>query len=211
MAFEQISRGARRWDVSALPDQITAHTESADGRTAGYLHVKLFDEETGKDIEFLVPDLPGEWTSTLADDNRTDRLTFFRAASVLWLFVDGRQLMATDKRGLAVHRAELVIQRAAVLFGSDAKPPLVLVVTHKDEGDPNRPSIDTILACAMDTGFVTEVIEVASFSKAPDAVVPGTGLSELIKTLRANVGEGPQALAENRRLGARSMMNFRNA
>lgn len=209
MALEQISRGARRWDTNALPDQVTAHTESADGRTAGFLHLKLFDEQTGKDIDFLVPDLPGEWTTTLANENRTDRLAFLHAASVLWLFVDGRHLASAETRSLAVHRAQLVIQRIALLFGTSPKPPLVLVVTHRDQGAPHRPSVEAILVQGSNVGFSIGSIEVASFSNSAD-IAAGTGLAELVKTMRTDVIHAQGALTEGRRVGARAVMNFRN-
>lgn len=75
MAFEEICRGARRWDVANYPEQLTLHTEITDERTAGFLHLRL-KAETGKIVDFLLPDLPGEWSTSLIDSNRTDRLNF---------------------------------------------------------------------------------------------------------------------------------------
>lgn len=211
MAFEQISRGARAWDKDSLPDQITAHTKLADGRTAGFLHFKLFDAEHRRNVEFFVPDLPGEWTTTLVDQNRGDRLEFLRAADVLWLFVNGQQLTNAETRGRAVHRAELTIKRTAALLGDGIRPPLALVITRRDEGQPHEASIDSILQCATSQGFAASVIEVASFSKHPDVAPAGTGLVELVRTLRPKVRVAPEVLLDERRPGARFSLNFRRS
>lgn len=209
MAFEQISRGARAWDRDLLPDQVTAHTEISDGRTAGFLHLKLFDSEFQRDIEFFVPDLPGEWTTTLVDQNRGDRLEFLRAADILWLFMNGHQLTNTETRGLAVHRAELMINRTSALLGDGIRPPLALVVTRRDEGVAHQGSIDSILQCAIKNGFDASIVEVASFSKFPNVAPAGTGLVKLIKTLRPRVDGGRKVLMDDRRPNARYSMNFR--
>lgn len=211
MAFEQISRGAREWRKDALPEQVTAHTESADGRTAGFLHFKLFDQARSRDVEFFIPDLPGEWTSTLVDQNRSDRLEFLRAADVIWLFVDGRQLATAKARQEAVHRTQLVIRRAADFLGAGVRPPLALVVTRRDDGQPHQASIDAILGTSSDEGFDARVIEIASFSMHPDVAPAGAGLVELVKTLRPKVRIAPEVLVDERRAGARFAMNFRNS
>jgi len=211
MAFEQISRGARDWKQDSLPDQITTHTESADGRTAGFLHFKLFDTALRQDLEFFVPDLPGEWTSTLVDHNRGDRLAFLRAADVIWLFMDGQQLAGANTRGEAVHRTELVVKRVAALLGDDVRPPLVLVVTRRDEGQPHQASINSVLRCATDEGFEASVVPIASVSKQHEVIPAGTGLVELVKTLRPKASPVSQVLLDERNPEARFSINFRMA
>jgi hypothetical protein len=211
MAFEQISRGARAWDENVLPDQITAHTESADGRTAGFLHFKVYDIELQRDVEFIVPDLPGEWTTAFVDENRRDRLEFLRAADVLWLFVNGEQIADSATRGHAVHRTELVIRRTAALLGDDIKPPLAIVVTRRDEGQPNQAALDSLIQCATTNGFSSTSIEVASVSKSPEVAPAGTGLVNLVKTLRPDARIEQGVLSDERRSGFRFAMNFRNS
>ncbi len=51
MAFEEISRGARRWDAN-YPEQLTSHTEISDERTAGFLHARLRTKVDNKPIDF---------------------------------------------------------------------------------------------------------------------------------------------------------------
>ncbi|WP_429279598.1 TRAFAC clade GTPase domain-containing protein [Paraburkholderia sp. GAS41] len=211
MAFEQISRGARAWDKDSLPEQITNHTESVDGRTAGFLHFKLADLELQRDLEFFVPDLPGEWTTTLADSNRIDRLEFLRAVDVIWLFVNGQHLANAEARGHAVHRAEIVVKRTAALLGYSIRPSLALVITRRDEGQTHQASVDSILQCATSHGFAASVIEVASFSNHPDVTPAGTGLVELVKTLRPQVRIAPEVLLDERRSDSRFSMNFRRS
>ncbi len=211
MAFEQISRGAREWRRDALPEQVTVHTELADDRTAGFLHFKLFDQAHGQDVEFFVPDLPGEWTSTLVDQKRSDRLAFLRAADVIWLFVDGQQLANARARQEAVHRTQLVIRRTADFLGSRGRPPLALVVTRRDEGQPHQPSIDAILGTSADEGFDARVIEIASFSRHPDVAPAGTGLVELVKTLLPKARTERKVLMDERHPDARFAMNFRTS
>lgn len=211
MAFEQISRGARNWKPDSLPDQITTHTESADGRTAGFLHFKLFDMALRQDLEFFVPDLPGEWTSTLVDHNRSDRLAFLSAADVLWLFMDGQQLADVNTRGEALHRTELVVRRLAALLGHDVRPPLAFVVTRLDEGQPHQASINSILSCATDEGFDASIVPIASVSKRREVTPAGTGLVELVKTLRPKARPASQVLLDERHPGSRFSINFRRS
>jgi hypothetical protein len=87
LAFDEISRGARRWNGGAPPEQMTNHTEPPDHRTAGFLHLRLRDRESGVRHDVLLPDLPGEWSTSLIDSNRVDRLDFLKAADVIWVTV----------------------------------------------------------------------------------------------------------------------------
>ncbi len=89
MALNEISQGARRWNKGSPPEQMTAHTELAEDRDAGYLHLRLRRIKDGDVFDFLLPDLPGEWSDSLIDRNRTDRLAFMKAADVIWLMADG--------------------------------------------------------------------------------------------------------------------------
>ena len=71
MALDELARGARRW-VEGMPEQMTAHTELG-GRAAGFLHFKLLRASDCSPVHLLIPDLPGEWTTSLVENNRTDR------------------------------------------------------------------------------------------------------------------------------------------
>ena len=88
MALDELSRGARRW-TGAMPEQMTSHTERGDGRSAGVLHFKLMNISDRARLHLLIPDLPGEWTTSLIDNKRTGRLSFLQAADAIWVMVDG--------------------------------------------------------------------------------------------------------------------------
>ena len=82
MAFQEISQGALRWNEGEHPQQLTTHTKLADGRSAGFLHLRLMPTEGSEAVDLLLPDLPGEWTTALTDSNRFDRLDFLKGADV---------------------------------------------------------------------------------------------------------------------------------
>lgn len=211
MALEQISRGAR-WQDTNLPQQLTAHTEIADGRTAGFLHFRLFHENGNQSLDILMPDIPGEWTDALADENRTDRLQFLRSSSVIWLFIDGRALEKLEQRQLLVHRMETVVKRLSSFFGMSSKPPITFVVTRLDQAVPHASSVQKLIEYAQSFGFESNSVNVASFSQNGSEIQPGTGLSDLISNLPGK--QEPLTVSwpdAPKREGARSIMNFRGA
>lgn len=209
MALEQISRGAR-WNDTDVPQQLTAHTEIADGRTAGFLHFRLFHEFGRQSLDILIPDIPGEWTTALADENRTDRLQFLRGSREIWLFIDGRALENIEQRGLLIHRMETVVKRLSSFFGATSKPPIAFVITRLDQAVPHAPSIQRLVEYAKGYGFETRSVSVASFSQNGSKIQPGTGLAELISSLPGKQDPGTTSWQDaNRRDDARSIMNFR--
>jgi hypothetical protein len=68
--IDDISRGARRWNQGQVPEEMTIHTELADERTPGFLHLRLRRLNDGKMLDLLLPDLPGEWSDSLIDHKR---------------------------------------------------------------------------------------------------------------------------------------------
>jgi hypothetical protein len=209
MALEQISRGAR-WHDTNLPQQLTAHTEIADGRTAGFLHFRLFHEVGNRSMDILIPDIPGEWTDALVDENRTDRLQFLRGSRVIWLFIDGRALENIEQRGLLIHRMETVVKRLGTFFGLSSKPPISFVITRLDQAVPHAPSVQKLVAYGRSHGFESSSVSLASFAQGGSEIQPGTGLSDLILSLfgrqEIRIDSWPDA---PKRDGARSIMNFR--
>ena len=120
-----------------MPEQMTAHTELRDGRSAGFLHFKLNRKSDCTRLHLLIPDLPGEWSTDLIDNNRTDRVKFLRAADAIWVMVNGQTLIEKDQRLDTIHRTSLLIDRIAEFFSPDV-PTVRLVVTHLDLGKPRR-------------------------------------------------------------------------
>lgn len=208
MAFVSISHGARRWNEGQPPEQLTVHTEQADDRSAGFLHLRLRPANHQLPVDLLLPDLPGEWTTALVDTNRVDRLEFLKRADVVWLMVDGQQLCATSTRHLALHRTKLLIQRLARHLVS--LPPVVLVVTRRDRGTPDQATLDELKTEARDRGLDLEVVSIASFADA-GAVTPGEGIADLIATSTRSVSKTPALWPEASDLtvGERAIMRFR--
>lgn len=211
MALEQVSRGARRWDATALPEQLTAHTESTDGRTAGYLHLRLHSQTQQRSLDLLIPDLPGEWTSALADENRADRLEFLRSASVIWLFVDGRQLLDLDKRNHAIHRTEIVLKRLVSFIGK-GMPPVTVVITHRDKGVPDD-DVRSRLSQATDRlGIRASIVHIASFTSNEQVTKAGSGLVDLLEPLTTCASQGRASWSDSpRSADGRSMLAYRDA
>ena len=139
MALDELSRGARSWH-GAMPEQMTAHTELKDDRSAGFLHFKLNRKSDCTRLHLLIPDLPGEWSTDLIDNNRKDRVRFLRAADVIWVMINGQTLIKKDQRPDTLHRTSLLIDRIAEFFSPDI-PTVRLVVTHMDLGKPGQESL----------------------------------------------------------------------
>jgi len=176
MAFDEISAGARRWDEGKIPEQMTVHTELKDDRSAGFLHLRL-RSNVQDSIDILLPDLPGEWTTSLVDNNRVDRLQFLKAADLVWLMIDGRQLSAPEHRQWAIHRTKLLMQRFVELI--TPAPPVILVITRRDKTEIDAATLDELKSEAMAIGLTMTVAQIASFADEGE-IQPGTGISDLI-------------------------------
>jgi hypothetical protein len=207
MAFNEISQGARHWNEQGeIPDELTVHTELADDRSAGFLHLQLRPSADAPLLDLLLPDLPGEWSTALMDESRVDRLAFFARADAVWIMLDGRQLADAATRRWTVHRTQLLVQRMAELVEPSTK--VTLVVTHRDEVEPPAESLQAIVDEASAFGFTLAVRYIASFAKE-GPMAPGTGIADLVADVRgAPAGTLPfwpeTALPETR-----AMLRFR--
>ena len=177
MALDELSRGARSWH-DAIPEQMTAHTELKDDRSAGFLHFKLNRKSDCTRLHLLIPDLPGEWSTGLIDNNRTDRVRFLRAADAIWVMINGQTLIKRDQRPDTLHRTSLLIDRIAEFFSPDV-PTVRLVVTHIDLGKPSEESLQKLREHAAKNGIDLSISHIASFSKT-DGIPPGEGISDLM-------------------------------
>lgn len=177
IALDEISRGARRWN-NGYPEQMTLHTELADDRQAGFLHLRLLREADSKKIDIVVPDLPGEWSRQLITRADSDRFGFLGSAEVLWVMVNGRDFYQSATRQAAIHDTTNLIERLSALLKS-SRPRLILVSTWRDISNFPVEAFDRIKAYAKPLGFDVELASIASFSEN-DAIKPGIGISELI-------------------------------
>ena len=189
--FEEISRGARRWDRAQPPQELTHHTKLSSDRSASFLHLRLARSggATGA-VDLLMSDLPGEWTTELVSEGRVDRLAFLKRADVIWLVVDGDRLRRSETRQLSRHRIGLLAGRLGT-FLSDTKPSLVFVVTRRDHGALERESLAAVRAVGEGAGFDAKVVEVAPFADVDGDVEPGHGIGDLIgKTTESRASTG---------------------
>ena len=175
MAFNEISQGALDWNEDDPPEQFTQHTELADDRMPGFLHLRLRRQE--EKIDILLPDLPGEWSQSFIDKDRKDRLQFLTRADVIWLMMDGSQIREPSTRQYVVHRMQLLINRLSASI--DPVPPLVLVVTRRDGGEVQASFIDPIIHEAEQQNLKISVAQIASFGEQGE-VNPGYGIEALI-------------------------------
>jgi hypothetical protein len=180
MAFEEISRGTRRWNEGHPPAQMTTHTDLGDGRAAGFMHLRLRRASTGEPFDILVPDLPGEWTTSFMDSGKTDRLEFLKATDTIWLMADGKQLIELETRQYALHRMQLLMQRLAA-FLSPRIPPVILVISRSDFGVPDADSLDELEKEARKHGISLKIMHIASFTEKAGAQA-GAGIADLISS-----------------------------
>jgi len=178
MGFEEISRGARRWNEGQLPDQMTVHTEMMDDRQPGFLHLRLKRADDGKCVDLALPDLPGEWTKDLVATARVDRFEFLKSADVLWVVVDGRTLLDLERRQGVITRLGQLGGRLKTLVGGKM-PRLLLAVTHRDAGEVPPAVIDRVQTELAKHQVSVVVVPVAPFSDRDDFKA-GFGLADLI-------------------------------
>jgi hypothetical protein len=187
LTFEDIARGARSWNDGLPPNQMTTHTELGDSRAAGLLHLRIKRLSDNVCTDLFIPDLPGEWSTSLIDANEHERLSFLSGAEAIWLTVDGASLQNAILRNNSIHRMKLLIDRVAAFYAGDT-PRLFLVVTRGDLGRPPDTVLERIIARARQHGISLQVMHVASFSD-DQAVSAGTGIPELIAaTIESSLG-----------------------
>jgi len=207
-AFDDLSHGARRWNEGQAPEQMTVHTELADGRSAGFLHLRLKVEGQDKTVDLLLPDLPGEWTTEMLENSRVDRLEFLKRSDVIWLMVDGRQFANAKTRQLILHRTKLMLQKLSGFL--KPAPPVKLVITRRDLGEPDNADLESLHAEARSRGLDMEILMIASFSDGKE-VTPGHGIAELIAASCKNNSKAPPFWPETSIIGEeeRAMFRFR--
>ena len=180
-----------------------------DERQPGFLQLKLYHDDSGRDFDVILPDLPGEWTTTFTDENRFDRLKFLLSCEVIWLVMNGRDLREKTKRQREIHRAELLVQRLVGYFNNSKLPRLMVVVTHADLGNLEPAVLEEVTRKATELGFAVAEHHIASF--APDSeITPGQGLSELMSaSLESNETNAIPTWCQNAEGRHREMLNFR--
>ena len=185
--FEDIARAARVWNEGHPPDQITLHTEMADDRQPGLLHLRLKRKSDGKRIDITVPDIPGEWTEALIKSTRSDRLEFMKSAETMWLVVDGKALRELKTRQGAITRLGELLGRIEEMT-KQCPPKVLVVVTYRDKGALDRSIRDRLEAEFGKRALLTEILEVAPVADDEKICQSGFGIEAL---LDASIGVAP--------------------
>ena len=206
--FEEIARGARRWNEGEPPEQMTVHTQLDDDRQAGFLHVRLRREKDGRRLDLAFPDLPGEWTKALIRSSNSDRLEFLNSADVIWIVVDGSSLNDREKRQGTITRLGQLAGRLCVLI-QDTMPRLVLVVTRRDTVEISSEVLGRIERELAKYDLIAEMVPVAPFSDNA-AVEPGFGLTSLVHATLGKARSRPPLWPSTApKAGSRSFLSFR--
>jgi hypothetical protein len=206
MGFEEICAGARHWKLTDLPETLTTHTEILDERSAGFLHLNLYSKAIDSEIQLLIPDIPGEWTLSLINSNRTDRLAFLKSTECIWIMVNNEHIVSIETRNATLHKLTLMIQRLNS-FLSPEKIRLVVVATHIDKYPLNKNLFKKVDECAANYGFPLKIMGVASFSSGTPPA--GTGIEELFEDLVNDaITSSPSYWMNLNQQGSRQIMHF---
>lgn len=208
MAFEQIARGSRFWAKGDEPGRLTAHTEMADDRQAGFLHLRLRRHVDGRFFDMLMPDLPGEWSKALIDKADGGRFAFLGSASVIWLMVDGRAFANPQKKRYATYRAEMLVERLSAILPTP-RPRVILVPSWRDIGEFPVDAFHSIGEEGRRHGMQIALAPIASFSFGQ--VPPGSGVASLIDITLNHNRPSPDFWPDDLGRGARTLCHFRSA
>jgi hypothetical protein len=130
---------------------------------------------------------------------------------VIWVTLDGRQLIDIDTRQQVLHRTGLLLERLSRFLEPNV-PPVFVVISHKDFGDPSQASINKLNSEAARLNLSMKIVQVASFSDN-DAIMPGTGIAELIDiSLKSTSSSSPGVLWPDSVVDEfnRQFLNFRS-
>ncbi|MGI8465685.1 TRAFAC clade GTPase domain-containing protein [Pectobacterium punjabense] len=209
MAFEDIARGARDWNDGHVPEQMTVHTELADERNPGFLHLKLKRIADGQLVDLALPDIPGEWTQSLVTTARSDRLDFLKSAEVIWIVIDGRNLADLEKRQGQIARVGQLAGRLNTML-EGCIPRLLIVITHHDMHGIDDKVCTRLEKELSRRGNSAEIVCVAPFSDRPDEIPPGFGIASLIDKTADHKPDQPVFWPSNETAdNARAYLSFR--
>jgi hypothetical protein len=143
--------------------------------------------QSGKRVELLISDLPGEWSSQLI--NRADtamRFDFLERADAVVVVVDGPRIAQNASRHAEVMSVKLLLQRLAKTVKVDPRVPFVLLVSKCDELDMRLPAgLTELEEQARNLGFRPVTVATASFSRKPHSVPNGQGVLDVMRAIVA--------------------------
>lgn len=208
--FEDIARAARAWNDGHPPDQITLHTEMADDRQPGLLHLRLKRKSDSRRVDITLPDLPGEWTEALVKSSRSDRLEFMRSAETVWLVVDGKALRELSTRQGAITRLGELLGRLEWMT-KECPPKVLVVVTHRDKGELGQSIRDRLGAEIAKRALRAEIVEIAPVAEDETICKSGFGIEALLDASVGAASEAPEFWASTTPTeGSRAYLGYRS-
>jgi hypothetical protein len=212
-AFEDRARGLREWEDGKLPAQLADHTILTDPRQPSLLHL-AFRESAGerRRLDFLLTDLPGEWTDNLVlRAANAGSFEFLQRADGIILVVDGTVLIS-DRRHIELQHMRQFVERLSNEVKLSQDIPFVVLVSKSDEIGMQMPPAAIELKNHIESfGYTATTISAAAFSRHPDNVKSGTGVFSAIEGLLVGPGAkstSPTAYADGAP-GGRTFQRFR--
>lgn len=177
--FEERARASRKWETGKIPDRMSIRTKIAEGRSAGFMHLDVFNRQSGRSIRVLLSDIPGEWASDLVNNARyASRFRFLNRSDAIFIMVEGTLLTMPQTRHVEIHRQEMLLDRIAEI--AIPGTPVHIVLTKADEVEMAQPpGLARLVEYAESKGFRASSYIVASLSKLRD-VPSGAGVLELL-------------------------------
>lgn len=183
--FEDRARATRQWADGVMPDKMSIHTQVADDRSPGFMHLDLLHRASGRRNRLLLSDLPGEWSTDLIKSIRyVPRLGFLARADAILIMIEGPNLADLMTRHQEVERHKMLIDRVAAIATPVGRR-LAIVVTKADAIGMVAPDgLAELVEYAIAAGFKAKGMLVVSLSGDPE-IRSGTGVFDVIKWMTA--------------------------
>jgi hypothetical protein len=202
--FEQRARHLRDWSKGYVPDQIVDRTHLGTARSPAFLHIAIQDD-CGVRHDFLLPDLPGEWTTRLLSDATTaSRFAFLRRSDVVLIVLEAPQFAGQRTRNNAIADATHLIARLADEINVPTSIPVILAVTKCDQTNSQVPAaVEQVAANLSTRGYKVATVPLAVFPQNGATVQPGYGIDVLIDQMSSACQQtdcqAPQEVLNTRR------------
>jgi len=183
--FEDRVRKLRKWEAGLLPTKLSDHTSLADPRTPSLMHIAFKEQGGGVRHDFLLTDLPGEWTKELINNSENEKkFRFLHRADGIIVVVDGPALVADGSRPIEHSRLKLLLARLKNAVQIDHTIPLIILVSKCDKLQPGvQPDLTSVVDEAKAYGFLPHIIMCTAFSSAPEKIPNGTGVVEAVEKI----------------------------
>lgn len=210
LGFEQRARHLRDWSNSEVPDQIVDHTQLGHSRSPAFLHLALHDAQ-GLRHDFLLPDLPGEWTTSLLSEAATaGRFAFLNRSDMVLIVLEAPKFANARTRNNATTDATHLLARLADDIQLPKSIPLVLAVTKCDETGGKVPTeLNRVADVASGHGYAAATVGLAVFPVGAPQIPTGFGIDKLLAQLTSPPIGREALVSPPRSTAVRSYLNAR--